>query len=116
MHSLPSRNLSRHAAVRHLLALAFTFMSTSATVAAPASEKRRTLRIGLTPAFVHDEYGLMEEWRRYLEGKLGRSVEFIQRDSYRETMDLLRLEKLDFAWICDYQSRRGEAFAHQPGL
>jgi phosphonate transport system substrate-binding protein len=39
----------------------------------------------------------MEEWRRYLEGKLGSSVEFIQRDSYRETMDLLRLEKLDFA-------------------
>jgi phosphonate transport system substrate-binding protein len=29
-------------------------------------------------------------------------VEFVQRDSYRETMDLLRLEKLDFAWICDY--------------
>lgn len=62
----------------------------------------RPLRVGLTPAFVHDEYGLMEEWRRYLEAKLTRPIEFVQRDSYRETMDLIRLGKLDFAWICDY--------------
>jgi phosphonate transport system substrate-binding protein len=69
---------------------------------ARAQNGRKPIRIGLTPAFVHDEYGLMEEWRRYLEGKLGRPVEFIQRDSYRETIDLIRLEKLDFAWVCDY--------------
>ena len=67
-----------------------------------AQEQTRPLRIGLTPAFLHDEYGLTEEWRRYLQGKLGRPVEFVERDSYRETMDLLRLEKLDFAWVCDY--------------
>lgn len=60
------------------------------------------LRVGMTPAFLHDQYGLLEEWRRYLEGKLGRPIEFVQRDSYRETMDLLRQERLDFAWICDY--------------
>jgi phosphonate transport system substrate-binding protein len=60
------------------------------------------VRVGLTPAFLHDQHGLLEEWRRYLESKLKRPVVFIQRDSYRETMDLLRLEKLDFAWICDY--------------
>ncbi len=60
------------------------------------------VRVGLTPAFLHDQHGLLEEWRRYLEVKLRRPVHFIQRDSYRETMDLLRLEKLDFAWICDY--------------
>jgi len=62
----------------------------------------KPLRFGLTPAFVHDEHTLMAEWRLYLESKLGRPVEFVQRDSYRETMDLLRLGKLDFAWICDY--------------
>lgn len=62
----------------------------------------KPLRVGLTPAFLHDEHGLMEEWRRYLEGKLGRPVAFVQRDSYRETMDLLRLGALDFAWVCDY--------------
>lgn len=67
-----------------------------------AQSDRKPIRIGLTPAFVHDEHGLMEEWRRYLERKLARPVEFIQRDSYRETMDLIQLEKIDFAWICDY--------------
>lgn len=37
-----------------------------------------------------------------MEHKLHRPVEFIRRDRYIETMDLLRLKKLDFAWICDY--------------
>lgn len=69
-----------------------------------ASEHTRNtpVRVGLTPAFLHDQHGLLEEWRQYLQLKLKRPVVFIQRDSYRETMDLLRLEKLDFAWICDY--------------
>jgi len=29
-------------------------------------------------------------------------VEIVQRDSYRETMDLLRLKQMEFAWVCDY--------------
>lgn len=62
----------------------------------------KPVRIGLSPAFLHDQHGLLEEWRRYLEKKLGRSVIFIRRDSYRETIELFRLKKLDFAWICDY--------------
>lgn len=60
------------------------------------------IRVGLTPAFLHDQHGLLADWRQYMEKRLGRRVEFVQRDSYRETMDLLRLEKIDFAWICDY--------------
>jgi phosphonate transport system substrate-binding protein len=60
------------------------------------------LRVGMTPAFLHDQHGLLEDWRRYMEVRLKRRVEFVQRDSYRETMDMLRLEKIDFAWICDY--------------
>lgn len=59
-------------------------------------------RVGMTPAFLHDQHALMEAWRRFMAADLARPVEFIQRDSYRETMDLLRLAKLDFAWICDY--------------
>lgn len=60
------------------------------------------IRVGMTPAFLHDQHGLLAEWRDFMAASLQRPVEFIQRDSYRETMDLLRLEKLDFAWICDY--------------
>ncbi len=60
------------------------------------------LRVGMTPAFLHDQHSLLEEWRDFMSASLLRPVEFLQRDSYRETMDLLRLDKLDFAWICDY--------------
>lgn len=60
------------------------------------------IRVGMTPAFLHDQHSLLGEWREYMAESLQRPVEFVQRDSYRETMDLLRLEKLEFAWICDY--------------
>ena len=90
---LPVGNLPR----RRLLALPL-----AALLPRLAAATLPPVRVGLTPAFVHDDHALMDAWRRYLEGKLGRPVEFVQRDSYRETMDLLRLEKLDFAWICDY--------------
>jgi phosphonate transport system substrate-binding protein len=62
----------------------------------------RPLRVGLTPAFVHDQYSLLADWQAYLQAKLNSPVEFVQRDSYRETMDLLHQGKLDFAWLCDY--------------
>lgn len=60
------------------------------------------IRVGMTPAFLHDQHALLAEWRDFMSASLKRPVEFVQRDSYRETMDLLRLEKLEFAWICDY--------------
>lgn len=65
-----------------------------------AAERR--IRVGMTPAFLHDQHGLLGDWRDFMADSLQRPVEFIQRDSYRETMDLLRLDKLEFAWICDY--------------
>lgn len=89
---------------RRSLLRVLTLGALCASVGAWAAEPARSkpVRVGLTPAFLHDQHGLLEEWRRYLESRLRRPVVFIQRDSYRETMDLLRLEKLDFAWICDY--------------
>lgn len=61
-----------------------------------------TVRVGMTPAFLNDQHSLLADWRAYLQAKLGIPVEFVQRDRYRETMDLLHLGKLDFAWLCDY--------------
>jgi phosphonate transport system substrate-binding protein len=69
---------------------------------ASAQTSSKPVRVGMTPAFLHDQHGLLADWRKYMEVRLKRPVEFVQRDSYRETMDLMRLEKLDFAWICDY--------------
>jgi len=71
------------------------------TPATPAFSTR-ALRVGMTPAFLHTQHGLLADWRGYMESKLNRQVEIVQRDSYRETMDLLRLEQLDFAWVCSY--------------
>jgi phosphonate transport system substrate-binding protein len=62
----------------------------------------RPIRFAMTPAFLHDQHALLAEWRIYLEARLKRPVEFIQRDRYRDTMDLLQQQKVEFAWICDY--------------
>lgn len=70
--------------------------------AAEADDRTQPVRVGLTPTFPHDQYRPLESWRLYMEKKLNRPVEFIRRDRYIETMDMLRLKKLDFAWICDY--------------
>lgn len=62
----------------------------------------QTIRFAMTPAFLHDQHALLAEWRVYLEARLKRPVEFVQRDRYRDTMDLLQQQKVEFAWICDY--------------
>ena len=78
------------------------FAALLALSAVAADERSTPVRIGLTPTFPHDQYRPLEKWRLYMERKLHRPVEFTRRDRYIETMDLLRLKKLDFAWICDY--------------
>jgi len=60
------------------------------------------LRIGLTPVFLDDQASFLRRWNAYLETMLARPVEFIQRGTYREIVDLLRQGKCDVAWICGY--------------
>lgn len=67
-----------------------------------AEENPQPIRFGLTPAVIHNQYGLLTDWREYLQKKLGRPVEFVSRDSYRETIDLIKRKKIDFAWVSDY--------------
>lgn len=59
------------------------------------------LRIGLTPIFLNERHGLIAEWQAYMERKTGRPVVFVLRDSYRETMELLRAQHIQAAWLCD---------------
>jgi len=89
--------------MKNLIAVVLAVLAVICIAPANAVEEPTTpLRIGLTPTFPNDQYRALEEWRRYLEQRLQRKVEFIRRDSYIEAMDLLRLQKVDFAWICDY--------------
>lgn len=61
-----------------------------------------TIRIAMTPAFLHDQHAMLAQWRDYLQEHTQRPIEFVQRDRYRETIDLLQQGKVDFAWVCDY--------------
>lgn len=65
---------------------------------ATASE---AVRIGLTPTFLNERHALIAEWRKYLEHKLKQPVEFVLRDSYKETLALLGQKRIDAAWLCD---------------
>ncbi|RRJ82822.1 PhnD/SsuA/transferrin family substrate-binding protein [Aestuariirhabdus litorea] len=60
------------------------------------------IRIGLTPVFLDEQLSFLNDWKRYLEAKVGGPVEFIQRQSYREVTELLLAGELDAAWLCGY--------------
>jgi phosphonate transport system substrate-binding protein len=72
--------------------LTLLLLVASATQAEP-------LRLGITSATARGQYVLLEECRMYLQNKLNHPVEFIFRESYLENIDLLKQNKLDFAWI-----------------
>lgn len=58
------------------------------------------LRIGTTPVFLDDQAAFLNAWGRYIEARLSRPVQFVQRGSYREITELMRGGKLDLAWVC----------------
>lgn len=98
--ALPTGNKRRLVLRTIAASIGAGILEVSGAAAQPAAQ--RTFRVGLTPAFVHDQHALMADWRRYLESRLGVGIEFLPRNSYRETMDLLHQSRLDFAWLCDY--------------
>jgi len=67
------------------------------------------LRFGTTPVILDDQIALLGVWQRYLEGRLKRPVQFVQRGSYREILDLLLNGNVDVAWICGYPFVLNEA-------
>jgi len=60
------------------------------------------IRIGITPVFLDNQTGFIDRWGGYLEPRLGRPIVFRQRSTYRQIIDLLLGNELDFAWICGY--------------
>lgn len=73
------------------------------------AQTHAAVRIGLSPVFLDDQLSFLNDWRDYLQGRIGRAIRFVQRGSYREIMDLLLEQKLDFAWICGYPYVRQKA-------
>lgn len=69
---------------------------------AVAAESASDIRIGLTPVFLDDQLDFLKKWRGYMTDRLGKTVQFVQRGSYREIVELVRTGKIDFAWLCGY--------------
>jgi len=90
----------KHALAFLVLILAGLGVSAAAEPAPPAEKPQ--LRIGLTPIFLDDQAEFVNRWHDYIEHKLGRPIIFVQRGSYREIVDMLLDDKLDFAWLCGY--------------
>lgn len=76
---------------------------------ARADDAPTTLRVGLTPVFLDNQVAFLSLWRRYLETRLQRPVQFVQRGSYRDIVVLLLQGQLDFAWLCGYPYVRNAA-------
>lgn len=79
-------------------------LSTALAAAVPPAARAAGLpvRFGLTAAVVRENLRFYDRWGRWLENRIGRPVEFVQRRSYREVMEFLANGDLDFAWICSY--------------
>ncbi len=77
-------------------------IAAAACVAAPLAAATEVTRIGLTPVFLDDRLRLLQRWRDYLQAALGTAVEFVQRGTYGQVMDVLRAGQVQFAWICGY--------------
>ncbi len=88
--------------IRKLLNLIVTVVALALATPAVSGDSSTPIRVGMTPAFLHDQHSMLVEWKVYLEKQLKRPVVFIQRDRYRETMDMIGKGELDFAWLCDY--------------
>lgn len=69
----------------------------------------RPLRFATTPVFLDDEARSLARWQRYLEARLSRPVQFVQRANYREITDLLLGGAVDCAWICGFPYVRHRA-------
>lgn len=70
--------------------------------AAMPAAAQREISIGLTPVFLDHQLEFLKQLRSYLSERLSAPVRFVQRGSYREIVDLIRVSKLDFAWLCGY--------------
>jgi phosphonate transport system substrate-binding protein len=76
---------------------------------ASAEAVQGPLRFGLTPVFLDDQAAFLNDWRVYLEARLGRPVAFVQRSSYREIVEEVVAGRLDMAWVCGYPFVRERA-------
>lgn len=71
----------------------------------------RPLRIGVNASVLKQHPEVLPEWERYLSARLKRPVAFVHRDTYREMMDVIKQQEVEFAWLSTfpyaYMAHRG---------
>ncbi|RJQ15339.1 MAG: phosphate/phosphite/phosphonate ABC transporter substrate-binding protein [Nitrospiraceae bacterium] len=69
------------------------------TVAGPSNGKPVRIAVGgmITP---REGYAYYRKFLDYIEVKLGREVELVERDSYSEVNELLKMGEIDAAFVC----------------
>ena len=83
-------------------ALAGSVAAIACCALAGRSRAAAPIRLGTTPVFLDDQLQLLEVWRADLQAALRQDVQFVQRRSYGEIVDLLLRGHIDAAWICGY--------------
>lgn len=71
-----------------------------ASLAAP--QEVPPLRIGINASVLRQSPQVYLEWQRYLSAHLNRPVEFVQRETHREMIDLVRNRMVEFAWLSHF--------------
>ena len=91
--------------IRGLIAVVFCTVWLTAAAddnTAPGQPSAAPVRIGLTAVILTDRQSTLQGWSDYLQQQLQQPVQFLQRRTYYEIMQLLLEGKLDFAWVCGY--------------
>ena len=70
---------------------------------------RAPLTFGTTAVILDEQADFLAAWRQYLETRLRRPVDMVQRRSYRQILVMLAEGKLDCAWLCGYPYVRMKA-------
>jgi len=105
-----TRHVSQNTQRRAIPVLISILMTVMAFLWMPSALADEPIRIGLTKAVFVDDGLAYGRWRKYLEVRLGHRVDFVQRKTYNDIQQLLKLGEVDFAWICGFpfvQGKRG---------
>jgi len=93
---------------RFLLSL---WLMTFSLAALADRHEDRPVRIGVNAAALKQHPEVLPEWQRYLSARLKRPVVFVHRDTYREMIDVIKQQEVDFAWLSTfpyaYMAQRG---------
>jgi phosphonate transport system substrate-binding protein len=84
--------------IAFILISLFGFVCNS--LAGTPQTEEQPFQLALSAVFLGEQQESVLRWKKYLEKHLERSVNFVQRRSYREITDAMLEDKIDAGWVC----------------